>query len=282
MILIRRMIAVILLALSTLFCILSVAMAIGAWLVNEPLTAALLGPFDAANNTLQLVENGFGQAQGQVAGIEARVHRMETRLAEVGAGAANAPRPPELKGEAAETLAQIRRLAEVIDRISERAAIARQILRAMHGLPLGQIAEPQTDQVEAAAGEATALDQLGGSFGERISSVAELTRDAAMSLQQSLAAIDTRLQSVRMRLASAQSTIDAAQRSVTSMREGIPFWIDIASWVASLVCLLSALAFASLFGLAWRMLTGRDLLARFARAPGAVADKPPLRLETPG
>ena len=267
MALVKRILAGVVLVVSGLLFVASVIGLIGIWVVNTPLTNALLAVVGGVDHSLQAGAQALGRAQSQLSALQTELGAAQAKLAAAQSSSTdNAQALQELKSAARDTLAlQAGRASESVDALRERVVFVQQVAQTLRPLPGAAIQAPDAEPVESASKTAAELAGLAEQLNAQVAEIVELKQDTVTSLQSSLAAISGRVATLEQQLSAAGQSIESARASIVSAEARIPTWIDLLSLAASLVALVAALAFASLCVHAWQVVSGRGQLATAPR-----------------
>ena len=259
MALVKRILAGVVLVISALLLVASVAGLIGIWAVNTPITNALLNLLAAADRPLEVGAQALGRAQSQLTALQTRLDGVQTKLGARGSSAGDDARAlDEIKGAAHDTLGpQARQVSEATEAARERVEFVQQIAQALRPIPGAGIQAPDAEPVGRASKTAAELAALADQLNAQVAAITELRQDTAASVQSSLAAISGRVATLEQQLNAAAQSIESARNNIASAEASIPTWIDLLSLAATLVALVAALAFASLCMQAWGVLSGR-------------------------
>jgi chromosome segregation ATPase len=262
----KRVISVIVIAISLVGLVLSLAGIIVGWNTKARLTTSILNVLTEAETRLEEVDQRLNQVKTSLTEIRQSIAEAEERVGALGADAEENRRLMTVISDTvgAKVIPLVDRANEIMTTVRGTIATLNSALELLKAIPFISVQLPDLTTVGQIAEELatlqTAVSELRTTLSERRS---ELIEGTASLLTESLARIDQLLEGVQTRLTEYTQRLDETQSRLAQLKQSIPIGLNVAAWLNTLVLLWLAFAQVGLLIHAWRFLTGKDLLARW-------------------
>ncbi|MFN2224865.1 MAG: hypothetical protein ACK2UY_01125 [Anaerolineae bacterium] len=271
----KRILAVIVMAVGVAVLVLSVAGIAGTWMVRAQLDDSLANivtaaeaEADGAQQGLDRLDNALIQARDQIAAVEQEVQALGTDVDQ------NKPLLTALTEKLGIDLAPLAaRAREMMDTIRETVAAVNSIVETINALPFVSKPIPELEKLNALAEE---ID----TFEAEVQNL-RLTIEQRRSeiIAGSVSIITTPATRIRGGLDRAQATVSGYSQRLGTLQENLAAlratagqWLTWLAVIVTLILLWLALSQVALFVLGWRALRGQDILPRRQQqAPAEVA-----------
>jgi phage-related protein len=261
----ERVLTVILMVVSILALLLSLAGIVGTWIVRDKLSTALVGIVTNAETMATSAKQGLDhldatltQAGDQVAALEQGVQTLGTNVEE------NKPLLTALSDQLKATLGPLLDTArELMTSLGEAVAAVNSAIEAINAIPF----------LSAEIPEITALDKLSQdleSFGNEVEDLlttidlksSEIVNGVTSILTTPLSKVGGALDQMQATISGFSQQVGDVQQRLSNLESDIPKWLTWGAVILTVVLLWFALSQAALFVLGWRGFSGLDILPR--------------------
>jgi hypothetical protein len=277
----KRIVGVVLMALSVIGIIICLAFIVGAWAINTPTTEAVVGLLAAGEQTVEVVDNALERAdlalsnvQAGVDDIEQRAEAARDRLAEVNIVGTVVSNTLDIQIAPA-----IATLEETVLAVQDTVAAFNETIDSLNRIPGVNLEQPELQRINS----------LVTTMQETVDAVQQV-RTAAQERREERAdvfvtAITTRTDAVSQRLATMAATVAENRAQLARISDGLgglkakfPGWVDLFSILITLIMIWLAVAQVYAFA------AGRDLFAAKGEDKGleALPEPEPEPMTQPG
>jgi predicted nucleic acid-binding Zn-ribbon protein len=272
----KRILAVIVMVISVLLLVLSLASIAGTWIVRDQLTTGLVGIVTAAETRATTVKQGLDrldtaltQARDQVAAVEQDVQAFGADVEQ------NRPLFTAISDRVGLNLSPLVDSArEIMTTIREAVAAVNSTIEAINAIPFVSVPVPELESLKKLSQDVdnfrtevqdlrTAMDQ------RRI----EIIDGAVSIITTPTSQIGSTLDGMRTTVSGYSRQLGAVQEGLSSFKSAIGRWLAWTAVILSLILLWLALSQAGLFVLGWRAFSGQDLLPRKQQEPPTSSDE---------
>jgi len=261
----KRVLSVILMVVSILALVLSLAGIAGTWIVRGKLSAALVGLVTnvetmatSAKQGLDQLDATLTQAGDQVAALEQGVQTLGTNVEE------NKPLLTGLSDVLKSTLGPlVDKARELMASLSETVAAVNSAIEAVNAIPF----------LSADIPEITALDTLSQeleSFTSEVQNLvtaideksSEIVNGVTSILTTPLSKISGALDQMQATISGFSQQVGEVQQGLSNLKSALPKLLTLGAVILTVVWLWLAGSQAALFVLGWRGFAGLDILPR--------------------
>ena len=261
----KRILAVGVVAVSALVLLLSLASIAGTWVARPRLRAGLVGIVMAAETRAEAVQqqverldNALLQAHGEVLALEQEAQALGANLEE-GTPLLNAL----LDRLDLELSPLVDRAREIVTAIHETADAVNSIVEGINALPFVTRPVPELEALDRLSEDLQDLEAevqaLRTALKER---QAEIVRGAIALITTPTSQLGAKLAEMQTAVSDYGLQIRRVQLRLSTLRAGIGRWLTWAAIVLTLALIWVAFSQAGLLVLGWRAFLGQDLLPR--------------------
>jgi len=269
----KRILAVIVMAVGVAVLVLSVAGIAGTWMVRAQLDDSLANivtaaeaEADGAQQGLHRLDNALIQARDQIAAVEQEVQALGTDVDQ------NKPLLTALTEKLGIDLAPLAaRAREMMDTIRETVAAVNSIVETINALPFVSKPIPELEKLNALAEEIdsfeTEVQNLRLTIEQRRS---EIIAGSVSVVTTPAARIGGGLDRAQATVSGYSQRLGTLQENLSAIRATVGQRLTWLAAILTLTLLWLALSQVALFVLGWRALRGLDLLPRQRKAEAPV------------
>jgi len=261
----KRILAAIVMGISVLVLVLSVAGIVGVWIARSQLTEDLVGVLAAAETRANMAQQKLGELDATLTQTSDQIALVEQQVLEVGAdleqGGSLLTAISERLGVDVAPL--VDRARGLLGTIREASAALSSITEVINGLPFISSLVPDLDLLNNLSQE---MESLQAEI-QNLQTVIEQKRTEI--IQGAVSFITTPASQIRSTLDQLQVTVSGYSQQLAALQEALSTLKVIVEngliWMAvilTLMLLWLALSEVALFVVGWRAFAGRDILVR--------------------
>jgi chromosome segregation ATPase len=262
----KSVVSVIVIGVSLVMLVLSLAGIVWGWNAMAQLSNGIVNVLTEAETRLQEVDQGLDQVDTTLTQVRQEIADAEENVAALGADTEQNGRLMTVISDTvgAKVVPLVNKANTAINTFQETITVIDSTVATLNTLPFMSIPTPELATLRQISDELatlqTAVSELQTTLSERR---AELIQGAVALLTASLTRIDQILESVQTRVGGYIQRLDATQTRLAQLKDSIPTALNMVALVNMLVLLWLAFAQVGLLIHSWRFLTGKDLLARW-------------------
>ncbi len=262
---IKRIIALVIIVLSCIFFVLSLAGVIGIWVYNQPLTERALTTIESTSTDLDGAAAAIEISKTELISAQAQIDLLQAILETLGINAAeDLNRLADIVGRVEDTL------MPVIDSVSGGISTLRDALLSIkdtiemvNELPLVNIQIPGMEAIEEGAAQLESLQNQIEEGGGKIEQLSQTTQNTVDSLSTGFASLETSINALLETLDEYEEKIISTQDQLEYLGANVALWIDLASALLTVILVWLGISQVGLFILGWSLFKGVDLNARW-------------------
>ena len=261
----RRIIGLVLIVLSVIFALVSLAGLIGIWVYNQPLTERVLTTIEATSTDLEGAAAAIEISKAELISSQAQLELLQAILETLGVNATeDLNRLADIVGRVEDTLSPLLdRLASGINTLRESLLTIKDTVDRLNELPLVNIEVPGIEAIELGAEQLGNLQNQIEEGGGKIEQLSQTTQDTVDSLSTGFAKLETSIISLIETLDEYEEKIEATQAQLNYLETNLPTWIDLASVALTVILVWLGISQVGVFILGWSFYKGQDLLASY-------------------
>jgi len=269
---VKRILAILVMVISVLVLVLSLAGIIAVWIVRPQIASSLENVAANAETRVANLNQGLDQLDTGLADAHDQVAEMEQNLQSFGEDTEeNKPLITALTDSLESKFGQfIDTASQIATTIIEAAAALNSTVETLNALPFIDIPNPEFERLETLAQDfedlQTQVQDLRTTIDQRQS---EIIQGTVSIIATPLTRINDRLDSLQSRVAGYIEILAAIQEGLSYFESSIRSWLTYAAVLITLILLWLAFSQTGLFVLGWRFYSGKDLLVDF------LSDAPP-------
>ncbi len=261
----ERALAVVIVVVSTLVLLLSLAGIVGTWIVRDKLSTALVDLITNVETMAASVKQGLDQLDATLTQAGDQVTALEQGVQTLGTNAEeNKPLLTGLSGAIKGALGPLLDKAqELMTSLSEAVAAVNSAIEAINAIPF----------LSADIPEITALDELSQeleSFSSEVQGLvttideksSEIINGVTSTLTTPLSKMGGTLDQMEATISGLSQQVGDVQQGLSNLQSAVPKWLTLGAVVFTVGWLWLALSQAALFVLGWRGFSGLDILPR--------------------
>jgi hypothetical protein len=261
----KRILAVMVMAISVLMLVLCLIGIVGTWIVRGQLATDLVGIVTAAETRATAVQQGLDrldtaltQARGQVAAVEHDVQAFGADLEQ------NRPLLTAISDKVGiEFSPLVDSAREIMASIREAVAAVNSAIEAINAIPFVSVPVPELETLKKLSQDVedfrTEVQALRTAIDQRRS---EIIGGAVSIITTPTSQIGSTLDEMQTTVSGYSQTLGAVREGLSTLQSGIGRWLTWAAVILSLILLWIAFSEVGLLVLAWRAFSGQDLLPR--------------------
>jgi chromosome segregation ATPase len=265
----RRILAAIVMAISALMLLASLAGIAGAWIMRAQLATSLLGVVTAAESRVATMEQGLGQLDTALNRARDQVTAIERQVQSLGADAEeNRPLVTAISDALGLDLAPlVERARDLVTTMRETTAALNGTIEAINAIPFVSVPVPEMERLNKLSQDVedftTAVQEVRTAVDERRSEVIEGT---VALITGPITRIGGSLDDAQAVVSGYRQRLGAIQDGLVALKRAIRRALTASAVGVTLVMLWIALSQAGLMVHGWRFYSGRDPLARTQEA----------------
>ena len=260
-----RILAIIVMVISALVLVLSLAGIAGTWIIRGQLATDLVeiatlaeARATQAKRGLDLLDAALTRAHDQVQGVEQEVQALGTNLEE------NRPLLSSISDRLGLELSPLVESArETVATVRETVVAINSAIEAINAIPFISIPVPAMERMEQLSQDVnsvrTQVQDLRTAIDQRRS---EIIQGAVSIITTPTSQIGSTLGEMQATVSGYSKQVGAVQERLSSFKSAIGGWLTWAAVILTLVLLWFAFSQVGLLVLAWRFFSGQDLLAQ--------------------
>jgi hypothetical protein len=260
----KRVLAAIVMAVSVLVLVLSLAGIAGTWIVRGQLAAELVGivtvaetGVTAAMQGVEGVDTALTRAREQVAAVESDVQAFGADLEQ------NKPLLTAISDKLDLGLAPLVESArETMTTVRETVAAVNSTIEAVNAIPFVSVPVPELESLNKLSQDVqsfrTEVQNLRAAIDQRRS---EVIAGGVSIITTPTSRIGASLDDVQSRVSAYSRQLGAVQKGLSTLKSAIGRWLTWLAVILTLILLWLAFSQVGLLVLSWRAFSGQDLLA---------------------
>lgn len=261
----KRIIAIIVILLSALFFLASIAGIALTWTYNQRLTVSWMERLEAIETDLRTAQTDLQTAKAELDSVQQQINALQVALKTLGIdGAASLQAIADIVSKLDNALVPF--ITEVADRVEGlRDAIVKlkETVERLNQLPLVELDIPGVEQLDEAASNLENLQNQIEEGSERVSQVSQLTQDTVDSLTTGFAELEQSARTLSEAIGGYDAKISAYLLEIDDLQTRLPDWLDTAAIILTVLFVWLGFSQVALFVLAWSFYSGQDLLAQW-------------------
>jgi uncharacterized phage infection (PIP) family protein YhgE len=258
-----RVIGLILVILSCIFFVLSLAGLIGIWVYNPSLTEQVLTTIETTSTDLEGAAAAIESSKTELISAEAQLELLQAILETLGVNAAeDLNRLADIVSRVENTLSPVlNSVSSGISTLRDSLLTIKDTIEAINELPLVNIQIPGIETIEEGADQLGSLQTQIEEGGGKIQQLSQTTQDTVDSLSTGFASLETSINLLLKTLNEYEQKIRAAQEQLLYLEKNLPTWIDLASVILTILLVWLGISQVGVFILGWSFFKKQDLLA---------------------
>ncbi len=261
----KRIIALVLVILSVIFFIASLAGIALTWVYSQQFSDSTMNRLDAIETDLRTAQTDLHNAKTELDSAQKQIDSLQTALQTLGVeGSDDIQAIGDLVGKLEDNLVPfISAVAERVESFRQTLASIKETIEKLNQLPLVNIEIPGIEQLEQAS---ASLDNVYNQILEaqgKVSEISQLTQDTVTSLTSGFAGLEQSTQTLSATLGAYDAKFSAYLAEVVYLKANLSRWIDTAAILLTVLLVWLAFSQVALFLLAWSFYRGEDLLKRW-------------------
>jgi phage-related protein len=261
----KRVLAVIVMVVSILVLLLSLAGIVGTWIVRGELSTALVGIVTNAETLATSAKQGLdqldatlAQAGDQVAALEQGVQTLGTNVEQ------NKPLLTALSDKLNAAIGPLLdKASELMTSLGEAVAAVNSAIEAINAIPFLSVNIPQITAVDTLS---QSLESLRSEVQTLLTAIdeksSEIVNGVTSVLTTPLSKIGSTLDQMQAAISGFSQQVGDVQQGLANLKSAIPIWLTWGAVILTVILLWLALSQAALFVLGWRGFSGLDILPR--------------------
>lgn len=261
----KRIIALVIIVLSCIFFVLSLAGVIGIWVYNQPLTERTLTTIETTSADLDGAAAAIELSKAELISAQAQIDLLQAILETLGVNAAeDLDRLADIVGRVEGTLMPvIDSVSGGINTLRDALLSIKDTIEMVNELPLVNIEIPGMEAIEEGANQ---LDNLGNQIeegGGKIEQLSQTTQNTVDSLSTGFASLERSITSLLETLDEYEAKILSSQEQLAYLEGNMALWLDLASGLLTVILVWLGISQVGLFILGWSLFKGVDINARW-------------------
>jgi methyl-accepting chemotaxis protein len=259
----KRIIGLILLILSVIFFLVSLAGLIGIWVYNQPLTERALTTIETTSDDLEGAALAIELSKAELISARAQIDLLQAILETLGVNAAeDLNRLADIVGKVEDTLTPVLdSFASGISTLRDSLLAIKDTLERINELPLVNIQVPGIEAIEEGANQLENLQNQIEEGGGKIEQLSQTTQNTVDSLSTGFAELETSIEILLETLNVYEEKIESTQEQLQYLESNLPTWIDLASITLTVILVWLGISQVGVFILAWSLFKEQDLIA---------------------
>jgi hypothetical protein len=261
----KRIIALVIIVLSCIFFVLSLAGIISIWVYNQPLTERALTAIESTSTDLEVAARAIEMSKSELVSAQAQIDLLQSILETLGVNAAeDLNRLADIVSTVENTLMPvIDSVSGGINTLRDALLSIKDTIEMVNELPLVEIQVPGMETIEEGANQ---LDNLGTQIeegGGKVEQLSQTTQDTIDSLTTGFVSLESSIESLLKTLEEYEQKISATQEQLDYLETNLPMWVDLAAGLLTVILVWLGASQVGLFILAWSLYQGIDLNTRW-------------------
>jgi hypothetical protein len=272
----KRVLAAIVMVISALVLVLSLAGIVGAWIVRGQLATDLVGIATKAEARATQAKQGVDRLDAALTRAHDQVLVVEHEVQAFGADLEqNRPLLSAISERLGLELGPLfDSVREIMTTIRETVVAVNTATEAINAIPFISIPVPEMEKLEKLSQDVdsvrTQVQDLRTAIDQRRS---EIIQGAVSIVTTPTSQMGTALGEMQATVSGYSEQLGAVQERLSSFKSAIGGWLTWAAVILTLILLWFAFSQAGLLVLGWRFFSGQDLLAQEAQQAPAVPDR---------
>jgi chromosome segregation ATPase len=262
----KSVISVIVISVSLLMLVLSLAGIIWGWNATAQLSTGIVNMLTEVEMRLQEVDQSLGLVDSALTQTREGIAEVDENVKAMGTDAEENRRLMTVISDTvgAKVVPLVTKASTAINTFQQTITVLDSTIATLNTLPFISVPAPELSTLRQIADELAALQTAVNEFQTTLSERrSELIEGAVSILSASLNRIDQTLERVETRVTESRQRLEATRTRLAQLKESIPTALNMAALVNTLVLLWVAFGQVGLLIHSWRFLTGKDLLARW-------------------
>ena len=260
----KRILAIIVMIISVLMLVLSLAGIIGAWIVRPQITTSLEEVAARAETRVNNAKQGLDQLDTGLSDAGNQIAEMEQNLQSFGSDLEqNKPLITKVTDGLESKLGSFLETAgEIVTTILEAITALNSTVETLNAIPFVSIPLPEFERIETLSqgfeDTQTQVQDLRATIDQQQS---EIIQGTVSIVSEPLSRINSRLDALQTRVSGYSEQLAAIQAGLSEFKTSIGRWLTYAAVLVTFIMLWLALSQVGLLVLGWRFYSGQDLLA---------------------
>ncbi len=259
----KRIIGLILLILSVIFFLVSLAGLIGIWVYNQPLTERALTTIETTSDDLEGAALAIELSKAELISSQAQIELLQAILETLGINAAeDLNRLADIVSKVEDTLMPVlNSVTSGISTLRDSLLTIKDTLEVINELPLVNIQVPGIEAIEGGANQLETLQNQIEEGGGKIEQLSQTTQNTIDSLTTGFAKLESSIAVLLDTLEVYEDKIESAQEQLQYLESNLPTWIDLASIALTVILVWLGISQVGVFILSWSLFKEQDLIA---------------------
>lgn len=264
----KRILAVVVMILSVLLGLVSIAGIVGTWSLSNSLTEGLVTILSRADNALGTTENALNRLNNGVGAAREEVASFEQVVVTAAEGFSQKPAALTVLSERLDLgiAPAVENVRDTVQLVRETLIGVQNAIEAINALPFVSLGEnlPGTEKLSALSDGITALAE---GVQEMRDGIRETKEEAAarvvFRVGKATARVDGGLETIETAVSGMGGEVSAVRSDVSRLRSQVPLWLDLGAAGITLILLWIIFAHVVTFVLGLSLYQDRNLFARW-------------------
>ena len=268
----RRILAILIMVLSVVLTILSIAGIVGNWFVNDSVTDDIVKVLTGVENALGLADDALGRVDTRVGAARDRIATFEETVATAGE---KFTEDPVILTALSEKLdlgiaPAVSELRATVQSVRETVVGIQNAIQAINALPFISIGDKVSDsaRLQRLSEGVTALTEGGEETRNGVREAKQrIATRAAFAIGKGTSRLDSGLATIEAAVADYGTQVSEMRAQVSALKASVTFWLDVASVILTLILLWLIFSQVVVFILGLSFFRNENLFARWIGGP---------------
>jgi hypothetical protein len=264
----KRVLAILIMALSVILAILSMAGIVGNWIVNDSVTDDIIRVLTGVDNALGLADDALGRLDTRVGAARERVAAFEESVQTAGEDFVENPVILTALSEKLDLgiAPAINDLRATVQSVRETVIGIQNAIQAINALPFVSLGERVSD-LERLQRLSEGVARLTEGVEETRNGVREAKQQVAtrvaFAIGKGTSKLDSGLTTIETAISDYGARVSELRTQVSTLRAGVVLWLDVASVILTLILLWLVFSQVVVFVLGLSIYRNENLFARW-------------------